>query len=90
MKQCPTDSNLHNSMKHCDTFGSSNEVQVQVKGVMTQVLVDTGSAVSTISRNFNDIHVLMVLNCHTKVSLHVNYKLMVFLLHPKQLSVFFS
>ena len=36
--------------------GSSNEVQVQVQGVLTQALVDTGSAVSTISRKFYDTH----------------------------------
>ena len=36
--------------------GSSNEVQVQVQGVLTQALGDTGSAVSTLSRKFYDTH----------------------------------
>ena len=36
---------------------TSNEVQVQVQGVLKQALVDTGSAVSTISRRFYDTHV---------------------------------
>ena len=50
VKQCPTNSNLHNSKKFTSRdivtlVGSSNELQVQMQDLLTQVLVDTGSAV---------------------------------------------
>ena len=36
--------------------GSSNEAQVCIQGIATQALIDTGSAVSTVSRKFYDTH----------------------------------
>lgn len=36
--------------------GSSNEAQVYIQGVPTQALIDTGSAVSTVSRKYYETH----------------------------------